>query len=68
MNLVYQDGKGNDITVVYEGASAVKLTHMVRLQNGTKMDVHDSNFQLLDQPDFSNIPKTPLDFRNEVEH
>eukprot|EP00957_Ditylum_brightwellii_P007740 585496-Ditylum_brightwellii.AAC.1 len=32
------------------------------------MDVHDSNLQLLDQPDFLNIPKTPLDLRNEVGH
>eukprot|EP00957_Ditylum_brightwellii_P008398 635975-Ditylum_brightwellii.AAC.1 len=32
------------------------------------MDVHDSNLQLLDQPDFSNIPKKPIDFRNEVGH
>ena len=68
IDLVYQDGKGNNITVVYKGASADKLTHTVRLQNGTKMDVYDSNLQLLDQPDFLNTPKTPLDFRNEVRH
>eukprot|EP00957_Ditylum_brightwellii_P135048 10296782-Ditylum_brightwellii.AAC.1 len=68
MDLVSQYGKGNTITVVYKGASADKLTHMVCLQNGTKMDVHDSNLQLLDQPDFLNIPKTPLEFRNEIGH
>ena len=68
MDLVYRDGKGNNVTAVYEGASADNLTHTVRLQDGTKLDVHDSNLQLLDQPDFSNIPKTPLDYRNEVGH
>ena len=68
MDLVYRDGKGNNVTAVYEGASADNLTHTVRLQDGTRLDVHDSNLQLLDQPDFSNIPKTPLDYRNEVGH
>ena len=68
MDLVYRDGKGNNATVVYEGASSDTLTHTVRLENGTRIDVHDSNLQLLDQPDFSNIPTTPLDYRNEVGH
>ena len=56
MYLVYRYGKGQNITVVYEGASADNLTHTVHLQDGTKIDVHDSNLQLLDQPDFLNIP------------
>eukprot|EP00957_Ditylum_brightwellii_P131935 10060476-Ditylum_brightwellii.AAC.1 len=68
MDLVYRDGKDYNVTSIYKGASADKLTHMVRLQNGTKYDVHDSNLQLLDQLYFSNIPKTPLNFRNEVRH
>eukprot|EP00957_Ditylum_brightwellii_P145538 11081676-Ditylum_brightwellii.AAC.1 len=68
MDPVYRYGKGNNVTVVYKGASTDKLSHTVCLQNSTKMDVHDSNLQLLDQSDFSNIPKTPLDFRNEVGH
>lgn len=66
MDLVYRDGKGNNVTAVYEGASADGLTHTVRLENGTRVDVHDSNLQLIDQPDFANIPRTPLDYRNEV--
>ena len=66
MDLVYRDGKGNNVTAVYEGASTDGLTHTVRLENGKKIDVHDSNLQLLNQPDFANIPKTPLDYRNEV--
>ena len=66
MDLVYRDGKGNNEAVVYEGASADGLSHTIRLANGTKLAVHDSNLQLLDQPDFSNIPKTPLEYRNEI--
>ena len=34
--------------------------------NLSEPPIHDSNLQLLNQPDFSNIPKTPLDYRNEV--
>ncbi|KAL7532041.1 hypothetical protein ACHAXR_004390 [Thalassiosira sp. AJA248-18] len=68
MDLVYRDGKGNNVTAVYEGASADGLTHTVHLENGTRVDVHDSNLQLLDQPDFANMPRTPLDYRNEVGH
>ena len=66
MDLAHRDGKGNNDAVVYEGASADGLTHTIRLANGTELAVHDSNLQLLDQPDFSNIPKTPLEYRNEV--
>ena len=66
MDLVYRDGKGNNQSAVYEGASPDGLTHTIRLSNGTRLNVHDSNLQLLHQPDFGNIPKTPLDYRNEV--
>ena len=66
MDLVYRDGQGKNVPVVYEGASADGMTHTIRLADGSKLPVHDSNLQLLDQPDFSNIPKTPLEYRNEV--
>ena len=66
MDLVYRDGQGKNLPVFCEGASADGLPHTVRLEYGTKLTFHDSNLQLLDQPNFSNIPKTPLDYRNEV--
>ena len=66
MDLVYRDGKGSNLPAVYEGATADGLTHTIRLQNGSRIDVHDSNLQLIDQPDFANIPRTPLEYRNEV--
>ena len=63
---MYRDGKGNNVAVVYEGASADNLTHTICQGDGTKLQVHDSNLHLINQPDFENIPKTPLDYRNEV--
>ena len=66
MDLLYHYGQGNNVTVFYEGASANGLLHTIRLEDGTKLDVHDSNLQLLNQPYFSKIPKNPLDYRNEV--
>ena len=66
MDLVYCDGKVNNVAVVYEGAIANVLLHTINLEDGTKIDVHDRNLQILDQPYFSNIPKTPLDYRNKV--
>ena len=66
MDLNYVDGKGNKVPCVYEGASASGLVHTVRLKDGSKQIVHDSKLHLLQQPSFGNIPKTPLDYRNEV--
>ena len=36
------------------------------MEDNTKLSVYDSNLQLLDQPDFSNMLNTPLDYSNEV--
>ena len=52
--------------MVYEGASPDGLSHTVRKEDGTRLIVHDSNLRLKLQPDLSNIPSTPLAFRNEV--
>ena len=66
MDLFYCDGAGKNISAVYEGYSANVLKQTIRLEDSARLDTNDSNLQLLDQPDFSNIPKTPLDYRNEV--
>ena len=67
MELFNRGGAGNNISAVYEGASANGLKHKIRLEGGARLDTTDSNLQLIYQPDLSNIPKTPLDYRNEVE-
>ena len=51
---------------VYERANADGSLHTICLQDGTRLNVNDAHIQLLGQPDFSNMPKTPLDYRNEV--
>ena len=66
MDLFYRDEAGNNISAVYKGDIANVIKHTIRLEDGSILYTNDSNLQLLDQPDFSNIPKTPLDYRNEV--
>ena len=63
---MYRDGQGKNLPVVYEGANTDGFLHTARIEDGSKINVHDSNLQLLDQLDFSNLPKTPLDYQNEV--
>ena len=63
---LYHDGKGNNITVFYKRAIANNLLHNICLEYGTKLYVDDSNLQIINQPDFSNIPKNPLDYQNEI--
>ena len=66
MNLLYCCGNEESETVVYEGASADGLLHTIRLEDNTKISVYDSNLQLLDQPNVSNMPNAPLDYKNKV--
>ena len=57
------------MSVVYEGVNADGTTHIVRLQDGTKLAVtagHESRLQKHLQPSFSNLPETPLDYQDEV--
>ena len=66
MDLLYFNGEGKSVTLVYEGASANDILHIIRLKDGKKINVYDSNLQLIDQPNFSNMPKTLLEYRNKV--
>ena len=52
MDFSYRDGTGKDVTAVYEGGSANGLIHTIRLEDGVRLDTHNSNLQLLKQPDF----------------
>ena len=42
------------------------LTHTIRRQDGTHLNVHDPHFRLKVQADLINIPQTPLDYCKEV--
>ena len=66
MNLVYRCGHGKNGPVVYKGSSADGIMHTICLADGSNISVHDNNLQLLEHHDIFNIPKTPLDYRNEV--
>ena len=66
MNLLYCCGNKENEAVDYKGASANGRLHTIRLKDNIKISVYDSNLQLLNQPSFSNIPNTPLDYSNEV--
>ena len=66
MDLTYPDGMRKSVAVVYEGASDDILTHTICLEDGSNLQIHDRNLQLIYQPDFSNLPKNPLDYGNEV--
>ena len=65
MELLYQQKKSKSSAVVYNGANSDGVSHTVRCKDGSKIGVHDINVQLLKQPNFTNIPKTPLNYRNE---
>ena len=66
MSLSDFDVKGKAEIVFYKGASPDGLSHTVRKEDGNLLIVHDSDLRLKLQPDLSNIPSTPLAFRNEV--
>ena len=66
MELTYNDGQGKIRAVAKEGASADRKSHTVHTKEVSRFVVHNSNLELLNQPDFANIPKTPIDYRNEV--
>ena len=63
---MYTDGAGSQSRMVYEGATPDGLWHTLRRDNGSKVVTPPSHVRFLEQPDFSNIPFTPLDYRNEV--
>ena len=66
MELLHKQKDGKRAAVVYKGARSDGLSHNVRFKDGSKIVVYNINLQLLKQPDFTNIPKTPLGYRNKV--
>ena len=66
MDLAYCDKKRKSVAVVYKGAIADSLIHKIFLEDRSKLQIHDSDIQLIDQQELSNLPKTPLEYRNEV--
>ena len=67
VSLSYYDGKGMAETVLYKVASSDSMSHIIRRHDGTRLTVHDLYLCLKLHPDLSNIPSTPLAFRNKVD-
>ena len=66
MDLVYNNGQGNNEAVVYEGASADGLSYTIRRNNGTRLSVPDRNLAFLQQMGMHHIPSTSLEYCKEV--
>ena len=66
MEIVYRDRAGKNIPAVYDIASEKHIKHTIRLEDGARIDANDINLQLIYQPGFSNLPKAPLNYCNEV--
>ena len=52
MDLMYRNGECKSTPVVYKGANDNGLFHKISLKDRAKLDVYDSNLQLVDQPNF----------------
>ncbi len=66
MTITYKSGKGMSENVVYEGVTSNGLEHIIRHVDGTRSHVDQCHLSLLNQIGFENIPKTPLDYCQEV--
>ena len=66
MELRCKDGSGSNDPVVYEGATNDGLMHRVRKDDGTTIEVDESQLLQCHQPDLTNLPSTPLDYQKEV--
>ncbi len=65
-DVLYTDDIGNQERVVYEGATPDGLWHTLRNKDTSKIVTPSSNVKFLGQPDFGNLPSTPLDYCREV--
>jgi hypothetical protein len=59
---LYTNGAGSEERVVYEGAIPDGLWHTLCRQDSSKIVTPSSNLCFLDQPNFLNIPSTPLEY------
>jgi hypothetical protein len=66
MNIIFKDGTGKSKDVVYKGAIANGLKHMIRLIDGSQSNIDQSHLSFTNQIGFKNIPQTPLDYCKEV--
>jgi hypothetical protein len=61
------DGKGYQEMVGYKGATPNGQWHTLQQRAASKLVTHGSHLCFLKQPDFTNIPSTPLNYRRLVD-
>jgi hypothetical protein len=66
MSIIFKDGTGNSKHVVYKGATASWLKHLIRGIDGSQSNIDQSHLSLINQIGFENIPQTLLDYCQEV--
>jgi hypothetical protein len=66
MKIIFKDGIGKSKHVVYKGATASGLKHIIRGIDGSQSHVDQSHLSLINQIRFENIPQMPVDYCQEV--
>ncbi|EJK58187.1 hypothetical protein THAOC_21711, partial [Thalassiosira oceanica] len=66
-SVLFKPGNGNiPERVVYEGASADGKIHFIRHKNNERSTTASSNLSLFNQADLTNVPRSPMDYCQEV--
>ena len=63
--VLYSDGEGNTSAVIYEGES-VNGNHIIRDEHGNRIVTPAPHLKAFEQPDLTNVPRTPLDYCQEI--
>jgi hypothetical protein len=66
MNIIFKDGNGKSEHVVYKGATASGLKHVIRRIDSSQSNVDQSHLPFINQIGYKNIPQMPLDYCHEV--
>ncbi len=66
MNIIFKDGTGVSEHVVYKGATANGLKHVIRCIDSSQSNIDQSHLSFTNQIGFKNIPQTSLNYCKEV--
>ncbi len=66
MNIIIKNGTGQSKHVVYEGATANGLKHVIGCIDGSQFNIDQSHLSFTNQIGFENIPQIPLNHCKEV--
>jgi hypothetical protein len=66
MSIIFKDGTGKSKHVVYEGATANGLKHVIRCIDGSRSNIDQSHLSFTDKIGFENTSQMPLDYCKEL--